>query len=136
MKLNKYLKELGLKWEDLPGNYSSTADPNSPAADHRNIEDEEGFCEREFFSLDHTLDLIIYSKLSYFREHIAPKATPSYFTYCDDGTDPNQEWLNTLDEILLGFRLSILGMTENPKDRLAIENARYLFIHFYGYFWW
>lgn len=136
MKLNKYLKELGLKWEDLPGNYSFTAPEESAAADLRNMEDEEGFCEREFFSLDYTLDLIIYSKVSYFREHFAPIATPSFFTVHDEGTDSNQEWLDVLDEILYGFRLSILGMEDNPKERLAIERARQLFIQFYNCLWW
>ena len=85
MKLNRYLSEIGIKYEDLPGNYIAWFDnPNTKISalyDPRNQEDEEGFCEYEFFNLDHTFDLIIYSKMSYFREHIAKYSTPSYFLY-------------------------------------------------------
>ena len=54
MKINKYLKELGLTEYDLPGNYypDLKLEEGAVAADIRNKEDEEGFCSYEFFSLD------------------------------------------------------------------------------------
>ena len=61
MKMNKYLEEIGYKWEDLPGNYNPDLDfGDCAAADIRNKEDEDGMCAYEFFSLDHSLALYIY----------------------------------------------------------------------------
>ena len=61
VKYNKYLKELGLNKNDYPFNIVE--------GDERYFEDEDGFKNSEFFSLDYSLSLYIYSQLCYFREH-------------------------------------------------------------------
>ena len=145
MKLNRYLSEIGIKYEDLPGNYTAWFEnPNAKISalyDPRNQEDEEGFCEYEFFNLDHTFDLIIYSKMSYFREHIAKYATPGCFLYDKDGNEldsnvGHKKWLSTLDKIIEGFRISLKIDFPSKKQRKKIERARKLFIKYYDCLWY
>ena len=70
--LNKYLKEIG-----IDENYWLFANKK---IDERTLPDEEGFVPAEFFNLDTSLALYIYSHLCYFKEHISHIATPFF---CD-----------------------------------------------------
>jgi hypothetical protein len=145
MKNNKYLKELGLEWYDLPGNYKKKLENNRwlgdrPAADCRNKEDEEGFCEYEFFNLGYTFDLFVYSKLCYFREYIAHICTPGRFiTNLGCGTKESQEkdtkiWLGMLDDMIEGFKLSIVGENDS-ETRYKIIRARQLLAEYWDCLW-
>ena len=151
MKINKYLKELGLEWYDLPGNYDEKLEeekPDVPAADCRNKEDEEGFCTFEFFSLDYTLSLFIYSKLCFFREHIADLATPgcltSYYNCSSEeerkkrSAAAHQKWLEILDKMIEAFRIQIQGEREGYEgiDREKQREGMQLFIEYYNYLWY
>lgn len=148
MKINKYLKKLGLKQYDMPGYYNEDLENHPhlcdvPGADIRNKEDNEGFCDYEFFNLEHTLDLIIYSKLCYFREHCADFGTPSCFSSWHTQTEKQREmshkaWLKTLDEIIEGFRISIVGFTEGQEgiEALKIQKARHLLAEFWSCLWY
>lgn len=146
MKINKYLKKLGLKQEDMPGYYDPKLKNDSPGADPRNKEDEEGFCSYEFFNLDHTLDLIIYSKLCYFREHIADLATPGHllsYGYSNNLTEdqkeaPHKLWLQIVDEMIKGFKVSIVGIREGYEgiDAYKIRRARQLLIEYWDCLWY
>lgn len=145
MKMNKYLKDIGFDERNLIGSYKEGNENISKyegyaIADCRNQEDEEGFVPYEFFSLDHTFDLFIFSKMSYFREHIAPLATPSCFLNVDEDKDKNeaghQLWLSVIDKIVDGFRLALVGNLYSGEDRFKIEEARRLFITYYNCFWY
>lgn len=60
IKYNKYLEEIGIEKDHyLFGN----SDPRT------HDEDEFGFSSAEMWSLDHTFDILIYSRLCYFREY-------------------------------------------------------------------
>lgn len=62
MKFNHYYKELDLCEKDFPfEQYEDIYD--------RNKEDEEGFSDIEFFSLDYSLAIYIYGRLRYFQDH-------------------------------------------------------------------
>lgn len=153
MKINKYLKELGLDWYDLPGNYDEKLINDEklcdkPAADCRNQEDEEGFCDYEFFSLDHTLSLIIYSKLCYFREYIADIGTPGCLCPIHDYHLPQEEkekrsqaahekWLSIVDKMIKAFKIQIQGEREGYEgiDREAVREGMQLFIEYYHCLW-
>ena len=146
MKINKYLKELGLDWCDLPGNYDGklhncgiTKLENSAAADPRNKEDDEGFCEYEFFNLDHTMNLYIYSKISYYKEHIASLSTPGCFCSLDGCSDEaHQLWLKIIDEILEGFKIAIVG-PQNKEEGICmykVQKARFLLAQYWDCFWY
>ena len=72
IKINKYLSEIGLTQEDLPGYYkpNKNLEETKPCTDPRNQDmPEYGFSNYEFFNLDHTFDLLIYPRLCYFRDH-------------------------------------------------------------------
>lgn len=149
MKINKYLKELGLEQEDMPGYYNPDLTEDKPASDPRNEEDEEGFCIYEFFSLDYTLSLYIYSRLCYFREHIAVMATPGCLLPIKDwnlSVEEKQErsnaahskWLSIVDKMIEAFRIQIEGYREGYEgiDREKVREGMQLFIEYYGSLWY
>lgn len=147
MKINKYLKEIGIEWYDLPGVYKEELHNDNelcdcPAADCRNEEDEEGFCEYEFFNLDHTLDLFIYPRLCYFREYIAPLAIPSCFISSnreneEEGRDLDHElWLKVLDEMIEGFKLALVGDEFNAEVRYKVQHAKRLLAEYWHCLWY
>ena len=153
MKINKYLKELGLDWYDMPGVYDEKLNDidslcDKAAADPRNKEDEEGFCGYEFFSLDHTLSLFIYSKLCYFREHIADICTPGCLCTYTHASSPEEreyrsnashnKWLSIVDKMILAFKLKITGVREGFEgvDNAAIREGMYLFAEYYDCLWY
>lgn len=151
MKINKYLKELGLEWYDLPGNYDGKLHncgiyelEDSAAADPRNKENEEGFCSREFWNLDYTLSLFIYPRLCYFRENCADTGTPSYFCYDEEGNEinnANEKWLETIDKMILAFRYLIVMPHWETREELEkieeiIDEGLTLFLKFYSCLWY
>ena len=148
MKINKYLKELGLDWCDLPGNYDGklhncgiTKLENSAAADPRNKMDDEGFCEYEFFSLDYSMALYIYPRLCKFRDEYAKFGTPGCFCYNKNGEpikDGNKKWLKTLDKMILAFKCIILDPAdvEHEKKSKIVNRGLTLFAQYYNCLWY
>ena len=154
MKINKYLKELGLDWYDLPGNYNEKLSQDdklydTAAADPRNEEDEEGFCDYEFFSLDYTLSLYIYSKLCYFKEHYAHIGTPGCLSPINNWNKSEEErkaqsmaahdkWISILNKMIEAFRIQIQGYREGYEgiDREKVREGMQLFIEYYGSLWY
>lgn len=154
MKINKYLKELGLDWYDMPGIYDEKLNDvdslcDKAAADPRNEEDEEGFCSYEFFSLDYTLSLFIYSRLCYYREYIADICTPgclctypnSYYTLEEReyySKVAHNKWLSIVDKMILAFKLKITGIREGFEgvDRAAVQEGMHLFAEYYDCLWY
>lgn len=150
MKFNRYLEKLGLTEDDMPGYYNPRCKDDSKAAsDPRNEEDAEGFCSYEFFSLDYTLSLYIYSKLCYFREHIAEIATPGCLTPIHDWNLSKEEriersnaahnkWLSIVDKMIEAFRIQIQGYREGYEgiDREKVREGMQLFIEYYGSLWY
>ena len=141
MKNNRYLRELGVRWDQLPGNYNSKLQKDCPAADRRNKLNKEGFCEYEFFSLDYSLALYIYPRLCYFRDNCAKWATPAFFTFNEDGTENpngNKEWIETINKMCLAFRLIITDPAD-PFDfkevNKKIEEGLSLFAKYYRSLW-
>lgn len=156
MKINKYLEELGFKQHDLPGYFNEELIGNEEydgcaGADPRNEENEEGFCSYEFFSLDWTLSLFIYSKLCYFRDHIAPIATPGCltgdFSSRGDLTEKEQEiaskaahdkWISIVNKMCDAFKIKIKGRRcgyegiDREKEREGLQ----LFIEYYDCLWY
>lgn len=144
MKINKYLEELGLTKYDMPGYYKKVFEKNEelkdkPCADSRNKENKEGFCEYEFFNLDHTMNLYIYSKISYYKEHIASLSTPGCFCSLDGCSDEaHQLWLKIIDEILEGFKIAIVG-PQNKEEGICmykVQKARFLLAQYWDCFWY
>lgn len=144
MKNNKYLKELGLKWYDLPGNYNKKLEENerlcdTPAADIRNKEDKEGFCGYEFFSLDYSLALYIYPRLCFFRDHIATIGTPGCFSSITDTnkTEGSNLWQEIVGKMCEAFKLIITGEAEeNGIAAYKVREGLHLFAEYYSNLWY
>ena len=134
VKFNKYLKELGLKEDDYPF--------NRVEGDSYYVEDEEGFKKSEFFSLDYSLSLYIYSQLCYFREYCL-YGYPNGFT--------EEKWKDTLDKMIEAFKLIITedqsfqqSMHLNIGERKIISKNRQkkinyglrLFIKYFRNLWY
>ena len=91
LQLNKYLKELG-----IDENYWLFRDKQ--LNDNRYKPDEDGFIPAEFWNLDSTLAMYIYSHLCYFRDN------------CNVGHPGNmseEKWNKILDDMIIAFKLLI-----------------------------
>ena len=91
LQLNKYLKELG-----IDENYWLFRDKQ--LNDNRYKPDEDGFIPAEFWNLDSTFAMYIYSHLCYFKEH------------CNVGHPGNmtwKQWNKCLDDMITAFRLLV-----------------------------
>lgn len=103
LQLNKYLKELG-----IDENYWLFRDKQ--LNDNRYKPDEDGFIPAEFWNLDSTLAMYIYSHLCYFRDN------------CNVGHPGNmseEKWNKILDNMIIAFKLLI---EKDETDYHSIES--------------
>ena len=103
LQLNKYLKELG-----IDENYWLFRDKQ--LNDNRYKPDEDGFIPAEFWNLDSTLVMYIYSHLCYFRDN------------CNVGHPGNmseEKWNKILDDMITAFKLLI---EKDETDYHSIES--------------
>jgi len=132
MKFNHYYKELDLCEKDFPfEQYEDIYD--------RNKEDEEGFSDIEFFSLDYSLAIYIYGRLRYFQDHC--------LVGCPGNMDMKQ-WANIIAKMIKGFKLYIQEEDKNylvsEKERQRLSKNRQkqinygfrLFIKYFGHLWY
>lgn len=105
LKLNKYLRELGIDEKYWLFNKDNQDDL-------RYVPDEEGFVDAEHFDLDTSLSLYIYSQLCYFRE------------YCMCGCPPfltMEQWKDIVNKMIEAFKLQII---ENDIDYFISDEKR------------
>ena len=91
LKPNKYLREIG-----IDENFWLFKDAKS--GDDRYKPDEDGYVSAEFWNLDSTFAMYIYSHLCYFKEH------------CNVGHPGNmtwKQWNKCLDDMITAFRLLV-----------------------------
>ena len=88
---NKYLKEIG-----IDENFWLFKDAKS--GDERFMPDEDGFVSAEFWNLDGTFAMYIYSHLCYFRDHCN--------IGCPGGMTEEQ-WDKCLNDMITAFRLLV-----------------------------
>lgn len=103
LQLNKYLKELG-----IDENYWLFRDKQ--LNDNRYKPNEDGFIPAEFWNLDSTLAMYIYSHLCYFRDN------------CNVGHPGNmseEKWNKILDDMITAFKLLI---EKDETDYHSIES--------------
>lgn len=125
--INKYIRELGYSEKSYPFNEQTPSQ-------------EDGFYCEDFYNLDTTLALIIYSYLCYFREHIAKGICPGCFAYGKSGERNDEEgikkWLETLDDMILGFKIFLKeGMNSKTEDKKMKFGMRQ-FIKYFGCLWY
>ena len=134
LKPNKYLKAIGIDENYWLFNKEHMNDP-------RYQPDEDGFVDAEFFSLDTSISLYIYSQLCYFREYCLEYSTPMGFT--------EKQWKDTVDAMIKAFELMIVEEEtpigyESPKAyRIRSKNKQKkinrgfrLFMDFYHSLWY
>lgn len=152
LTLNKYIRELGWDEHTWPFNeilHNELLKVEDKKYDKRYIdgEYEEGFIDAEFFSLDVTLRLEIYSRLCYFRDHCV-NGCPGYFEskYGDNAFD---KWKEIIDAMILSFKLQLeddheimKGKTKREQHIISknrqkkIEYGKRLFIKYLDNLWW
>lgn len=117
---NKYIKELG--YDD---NFF-LFDKKRGEVDERYKLNEEGFIESEFFNLDTTLALIIYSYLCYFRDNYSHFAIPNCFYYDKNGNRlpsnvAEERWQTKLNNMIEAFKIKLLDI-ESLKEYFHTED--------------
>ena len=124
---NHYLEEIGVKKEDWPFASEDQEDP-------RYKPDEEGFIDAEFFSLDTSLSMYIYSQLCYFRDNCL-YGHPGFMTF--------EEWSKILDEMIEAFRLLIKNDENDSyignyskRQQKKINKGLRNFIKYYNHLWY
>lgn len=118
VKLNKYLRELG-----IDENYWLF---KNKKYDERYEEDEDGFVSAEFFDLDTSFALMIYSHLCYFKEYISTMATPGFVYYDKNGRklsekQASRRWNQILDSMIEAFKIKIISY-EQIKEYLHLDD--------------
>lgn len=131
LKYNKYLKELGIEENSFPFSVVE--------GDSRYVEDEDGFRDCEFFNMDSTLAMIIYSHLCYFRDNC--------LVGCPGYMEP-EEWRAIIDKMIEAFKLYIVEEKDywlhNDYERKIISKNRNkkinygmkLFVKYFGHLWY
>lgn len=124
LQLNKYLRELGI--DEHFWLFKETEDK-------RYEPDEDGFVEAEFFNLDHTLAMILYSYLCYFKEH-CNVGHPGYMTM--------EQWEQCLDDMITAFKLLIknddaeYGIIQSKNRNKKIKYGLRQFAKHFSALWW
>lgn len=91
LKPNKYLKEIGIDEKFWFFKDAKTGD-------ERFLPDEDGFVPAEFWNLDGTFAMYIYSHLCYFKEHC---------NYGHPGNMTEKQWNKCLNDMITAFRLLV-----------------------------
>lgn len=89
---------------------------------------KEKFDEKDFYSLDVTLDMILYSYLSHFRAEYAETGVPCGYT-------TEEEWFQDLDTVLAGLKLALTKDTLTEEERKIVYDARILLVNIWQCLW-
>lgn len=144
LHLNKYLKELGLNENSFPF--------KKEEGDDRYLPDKDGFIDAEFFNLDYTLSLEIYSRLCYFRDNCLV-GHPGYFEakYNCNSDQAMKKWKEKIDSMIEAFRLLIVEdetwdrtnyKTDEEQEYASKNREKKIkkglrnFIKYYRELWW
>lgn len=90
--------------------------------------EREEFDSEEFYNLDLTLDMIIYSYLSHFRKHFSNAGTPGRY-------NSQEEWHKDLDTILRGLELALVNSFPSEEEQEQIHKARHLLANIWSCLW-
>ena len=126
LKPNKYLREIG-----IDENFWLFKDAKS--GDDRYKPAEDGFVNAEFWNLDSTFAMYIYSHLCYFKEH------------CNVGHPGNmtwKQWNKCLDDMITAFKLLIekenynLTKIQSKNKEKKIKYGLRLFAKHFNNLWY
>ena len=124
LQLNKYLREIG-----IDENYWLFKNQN----DARYEPDEEGFIAAEYWNLDATLAMIIYSSLRYFKDHC---------NYGCPGDMTKEQWDKCLNNMIIAFELLVkeenynLTKMQSKNKEKKIKYGLRLFAKHFNNLWY
>jgi len=124
LQLNKYLREVG-----IDENYWLFKSQN----DTRYKPDEEGFIAAEYWNLDATLAMIIYSSLRYFKDHC---------NYGCPGCMTKEQWDKCLNDMIIAFELLVkkenynLTKMQSKNQEKKIKYGLRLFAKHFNNLWY
>lgn len=124
LQLNKYLREVG-----IDENYWLFKSQN----DARYEPDEEGFIAAEYWNLDATLAMIIYSSLRYFKDHC---------NYVHPGGMTQEQWDRYLNDMIVAFELLVkkenynLTKIQSKNKEKKIKYGLRLFAKYFNSLWY
>ena len=124
LQLNKYLREVG-----IDENYWLFKNQN----DAKYKPDEEGFIAAEYWNLDATLAMIIYSSLRYFKDHC---------NYVHPGGMTQEQWDKCLDDMITAFKLLVekenynLTKKQSKNKEKKIKYGLRLFAKHFNNLWY
>lgn len=124
LQLNKYLREVG-----IDENYWLFKSQN----DTRYKPDEEGFIAAEYWNLDATLAMIIYSSLRYFKDH-CNYGYPECMT--------QEQWDKCLNDMITAFELLVkkenynLTKIQSKNQEKKIKYGLRLFAKHFNNLWY
>lgn len=131
VKMNKHLRELGLTYKDLP---CSGLEGCRQRKDKRHLPDRDGFVQKEFWNLDYTLSLVIYSYLKEFLDEYISGYPVGY-----KGIDSDEDWEKAVESMCEAFKIMILkpdGMGRSKAEIQKVNRGLKLFAQCFEALWW
>lgn len=121
MVYNHYLEELGIKFEDWP--YEKEGEYGAYREDH------EGFIPAQFYDLDTTIGMFMFSHLRYFQEHCMD---------CHPQELSEKEWAQVIEDMIQGFKemTRVETLSRNPRRERIIQKGLKLFAKYYKHLWY
>ena len=109
----KYLKEIGIKLEDTPWGWNDDDEREKYWLEERK---EQGFDERETWSLDYTMGLLLYERLCAYKEIAEKVINLDFYTFKYNNEELTQR--QCIDEMIEGLKLEL---TLDPFDEKRKE---------------
>lgn len=133
--ISKYLKNLGLKKEDLPQGWGTDSDDKRQKKWKKERE-EYGFDNRETWSLDYTFKLWLYERLSMYNE-VAPNVIDTSF-HKYEFRGEQITFQDCIDKMLEGLKIDLTvedyNQTEEQKQKAA-DVIQIFSLCFYSLWW-
>lgn len=126
--MNKYIEDLGIKFEDTPWGWDNEGSRQSKWQEQREI---YGFDERETWGLDFTFAIWLYSRIKMFKEVSSKIVRLDFHKFMIDDVEYTQ--LEIIDQILKNTEI-YLTSTDNNRDKLV--KATELFAKILPAMWW
>ena len=109
----KYLEEIGIKLEDTPWGWNDDDEREKRWEEERR---EQGFDERETWSLDYTMNLLLYERLCAYKEIASKIINLDFYTFKYNNEELTQR--QCIDKMIEGLKLEL---TLDPFDEKRKE---------------
>ena len=117
---HKYLNDIGVKDESLPWNWQ---EDDKRQAQWKKERTEYGFDQRDTWSLDYTLSLLVYERLKMYKEIASKVIDLNHPMQVHEFEGKNVLLGDAIDRVILGFEAFITAREENwhPYEKITEE---------------